>query len=696
MPDYTVIIEEEVTATTVTIEETVTDVILGEEVTQETVVIVDNAQGPQGTQGVTGPTGPTGPSVTGPTGPTGSTGATGSTGSTGSTGPTGPTGAQGATGNTGATGSTGSTGPTGPTGATGPTGPQGDQGIQGVTGPTGATGATGSQGIQGVTGPTGSTGPTGPTGADSTVPGPTGATGPTGPTGATGSTGPTGPTGATGADSTVPGPTGPTGATGATGATGPTGPQGDQGIQGVTGPTGPTGATGATGATGPTGATGLTGDTGATGATGPTGPTGATGPTGPTGPTGATPTDYVSSIGGVTGAFTATGTGNIAFSASPTFTGTVSAADITATGGIRAASGGTAGGMAMRPWTSNSNSPSLATNGMTGQEYLVLSEGTHTYVSAYTGYDIYLRPSANSTTYQFVIDSAGNHVINGSPTINGTLFATDIEGNNFAAGDAGNSATNIGYYWADGTTGDYAVYAISTNTSYAGIHHRTNQYRASNTTSDFILCYSNASGTLDLDFQVRGDGRIASDVSTITSPADYAEYFEWVDGNPNAEDRVGIPVVLVGNKIVEATENSEDIIGIVSGRPGFIGDSAWSHWNEKYLIDDFGRRITEDYEVYKWTETDDEGKVKEFGYDFDDPRLQEIQIPEDYTTVIQQRDKVNPDYDPSIEYVPREDRQEWDAIGLVGKVRMIKGKPVNPRWRKLQDISDTVEEWFIR
>jgi len=255
MSDFTIIIEEEVVSTTVTIEETVTDIILGEEVTQETVVIVDNQQGPQGTQGITGPTGPQG--ITGPTG---------NIGATGSTGPTGPTGA---TGSTGPTGTTGSTGPTGPTGATGPTGPQGDQGIQGVTGP------TGSQGIQGVTGPTGSTGPTG---ADSVVPGPTGSTGPTGPTGVTGSTGATGATGPTGATgNTGPiGPTGPTGATGATGPTGDTGPTGAQGIQGVTGPTGSTGPTGPTGAdstvpgpTGPTGATGPTGSTGATGATGP-------------------------------------------------------------------------------------------------------------------------------------------------------------------------------------------------------------------------------------------------------------------------------------------------------------------------------------------------------------------------------------------------------------------------------------------
>jgi hypothetical protein len=297
MPDYTVIIEEEVTATTVTIEETVTDIILGTEVLQETVVIVDNAQGPQGTQGITGPTGAQGiQGIQGITGPTGSTGATGSTG---------PTGATGATGSTGPTGATGSTGPTGPTGATGPTGPQGDQGIQGLTGPTGPqgtqgvtgpTGATGSQGIQGIQGDQGVTGPTGPTG--STGPqgeiGITGPTGPMGPTGATGDTGATGATGVTGAtgDTGPIGLTGPTGTTGSTGPTGPTGdvgptgPTGSQGIQGDTGPTGSTGSTGATGDTGPIG------PTGATGSTGPTGPTGSIGPTGPTGATGSMSSTY--------------------------------------------------------------------------------------------------------------------------------------------------------------------------------------------------------------------------------------------------------------------------------------------------------------------------------------------------------------------------------------------------------------------
>ena len=366
MSDFTVIIEEEIVSTTVTIEETVTDIILGTEVLQETVVIVDNAQGPQGIQGVTGPTGPIG--LTGPTGSQGIQGITGPTGSTGATGSTGPTGPTGATGSTGPTGATGSTGPTGPTGATGPTGPQGDQGIQGVIG---VTGPQGVQGIQGITGSQGPTGPTGSTGA-------TGSTGPTGPTGATGSTGSAGLNGdkyATTSTSTLTIAASGTltltigtglsystnqtvlvsydisnhmyaevdtynpstgvmvaqitdsdgsgtysvwevnlsGAVGIAGPTGPTGPTGaDSTVAGPTGPTGAVGATGPTGAQGPTGPQGIQGIQGVQGAQGITGPTGAVGATGaastvpgPTGPTGSTgPTGPTGSTGptGATGA----------------------------------------------------------------------------------------------------------------------------------------------------------------------------------------------------------------------------------------------------------------------------------------------------------------------------------------------------------------------------------------------------------
>ena len=58
--------------------------------------------------------------------------------------------------------------------------------------------------------------------------------------------------------------------------------------------------------------------------------------------------------------------------------------------------------------------------------------------------------------------------------------------------------------------------------------------------------------------------------------------------------------------------------------------------------------------------------------------------------------RLNPDYDPAMTYVPREERDEWVIVGLVGQVKMLGGQPVNDRWVKMRDVSDTVEQWFIR
>jgi len=58
--------------------------------------------------------------------------------------------------------------------------------------------------------------------------------------------------------------------------------------------------------------------------------------------------------------------------------------------------------------------------------------------------------------------------------------------------------------------------------------------------------------------------------------------------------------------------------------------------------------------------------------------------------------RLNTDYDPTIPYVPREDRPEWDAIGLMGKLRIRKGQPTGTRWIKMRNISETVEEWLVR
>ena len=56
----------------------------------------------------------------------------------------------------------------------------------------------------------------------------------------------------------------------------------------------------------------------------------------------------------------------------------------------------------------------------------------------------------------------------------------------------------------------------------------------------------------------------------------------------------------------------------------------------------------------------------------------------------------NPDYDPKKGYIAREDRKEWDAVGLVGKIYIYKDQPKGTNWIKLSDKTSTIERWLVR
>ena len=79
----------------------------------------------------------------------------------------------------------------------------------------------------------------------------------------------------------------------------------------------------------------------------------------------------------------------------------------------------------------------------------------------------------------------------------------------------------------------------------------------------------------DNEFIFNGEGGLAIDAGSVTTGgADYAEMFEWKDGNASSEDIRGYSVVLDGNQIVKATESDDasKIIGIVSAIPVLVGD----------------------------------------------------------------------------------------------------------------------------
>ena len=235
----------------------------------------------------------------------------------------------------------------------------------------------------------------------------------------------------------------------------------------------------------------------------------------------------------------------------------------------------------------------------------------------------------------------------------------------------------------------------STNSTYTG---RLSQFDLppSDSTSNakFISCYSsNPGGSADLEFYVRVDGQVYADGNFNAGGADYAEFFEWKDGNTSDENRVGCSVVLDGNQIRKATssDNTSNIIGVISVNPSVVGDADGDYWQGTYLKDDFGKYIFKDSEQVEWTDKED---VK---YSYQKDHIpSDVTVPSDATKTPIKVRTLNPDYDKSKTYERREDRKEWSCVGMMGKLRMLKGQPTGDRWIKMKDISDTVEEWLVR
>ncbi len=108
---------------------------------------------------------------------------------------------------------------------------------------------------------------------------------------------------------------------------------------------------------------------------------------------------------------------------------------------------------------------------------------------------------------------------------------------------------------------------------------------------------------------------------------DFGEYFEWYDGNPNNDDRVGYMVQLNENKI-EYSTSFENCIGVVSDTCIITGGCCSFEWHNMYLRDEFGRELK-----------DENGESI-----------------------------LNPEYNPEMQYVSRDKRKEWGKVGILGQI----------------------------
>lgn len=145
--------------------------------------------------------------------------------------------------------------------------------------------------------------------------------------------------------------------------------------------------------------------------------------------------------------------------------------------------------------------------------------------------------------------------------------------------------------------------------------------------ADILFNIGNGSALENSAMQVDFSGNVYAGGAYKTNGADYAEYFEWLDGNVDNQDRIGLFVTLDGDKIKLA--NKDDyILGVISANPSIVGNSAELDWHDKYKTDVYGRLI----------------------YD------------ESHNPI------VSKNYNDTLEYVPRGARKEYSKVGLLGQL----------------------------
>lgn len=167
--------------------------------------------------------------------------------------------------------------------------------------------------------------------------------------------------------------------------------------------------------------------------------------------------------------------------------------------------------------------------------------------------------------------------------------------------------------------------ATADNQTIIGVHAK--QTYKSSENANILFNIGNGSALENSAMQVDFSGNIYAGGAYKTIGADYAEYFEWLDGNAKNQDRIGLFVTLDGDKIKLANKG-DYILGVISANPSIVGNSAELDWHDKYKTDVYGRLI----------------------YD------------ESYNPI------VSKNYNDTLEYVPRGARKEYSKVGLLGQL----------------------------
>ena len=325
-----------------------------------------------------------------------------------------------------------------------------------------------------------------------------------------------------------------------------------------------------------------------------------------------------------------------------------------------------------------------------------------------------------SDTPVLALQDTTNNVVIGMSCDNSQTYVGSISNHTlvFETNDATRGwFTNTGTFNVREVTGTASNNAGKMTTSNASYATSLQLYGCARTSSDAwkVMSAYHGDGSNDefndVIFEVEGNGDVESDTGTYgTGASDYAEYFESKDGKAIA---VGKTVKLDGGKVV-ACEDGDTPMGVVRPKQGacsVIGNKAQHSWHSKWLKNDYDEFILEDCTVTEWTEKvynpkrDSElGMYRDEFHSYETDKIpSDVTVPDDAKVLTEdsngnklQRKKINPDYKADLKYEPREKRDSWCLIGLLGQIPITKGQPVSSNWIKMKDVSDTVEMYFVK
>ena len=240
----------------------------------------------------------------------------------------------------------------------------------------------------------------------------------------------------------------------------------------------------------------------------------------------------------------------------------------------------------------------------------------------------------------------------------------EIGGYSVGMGSHISSPSNQGYCFGFG----FSLETSGNNTAIGHHNKAMTKSSSSGTSGDAFVIGNGTDSATSNAFRVTYSGAVYGKSTYHSTGADYAEYFEWEDGNPNTEDRRGLFVTWGNNGLVKLANEGDEILGVVSVTPSVVGNAYEDDWQGMYQTDIFGQPLSHivhhdaEYVDIEMPDVDDEGNELETTH-IEHQLLHEAYDAEEYI--------LNPEYDSEQEYIPRSDRKEWTVVGLMGQLIVI-------------------------